>query len=313
MKKWILGLFLVPLIFTAQAQNVQPDKDAESTIRYANSVISITNSYYKHLSKAEKKLKNLMDYRDLLDYKDDVVLTFYCDEKVVISERIMDMSMSPIDNFDETDQVFIKNSIEQYVTGMDNLATQCAQIDLQVKDKKYEQDEFNDLDSLILASDTQIEKLTKIHSELVDKIMGKANVAEETIQENSPLGPLVKPMKQDLKLAKQILDKVSSWPDADQTAIKMESLRLRGGISKSVALKGLYKKELGKKNIERFEAFYNNLEKGFVLQLNKMLESIEKTKGDKVYDGFEEDKSNLLEKYNSLVALFNQFGLRSVR
>lgn len=313
MKKWILIGLCTPIIFNVGAQNVQPDKEAEAVIRYANSVIELTNNYYKHLNKAEKKLKNLMDYRDLLDYKDDVVLTFYCDEKVEINEATLKMSMEPIDSYSETDQVFIKNSVEQYGTGMEKLAKQCVEIDEQVKDKKYEQDEFNNLDSLILASDEIIEKLTNIHSDLVNKVMGKANAAEETIQENSPLGPLVKPMKEDLKLAKQILNKVSSWPDADKTAIKMESLRLRGGISKSVALKGLYKKELGKKNIERFVAFYDKLENGFVAQLNGVLENIENAKDQKVYDALEEDKNMLLEKYNSLVVLFNEFGLRSVR
>ena len=313
MKNWFLVLFCGIISFNINAQDVEPDEDAAAIIRYANSVIELTNNYYKHLNKAEKKLKNLMDYRDLLDYKDDIVLSFHCDERAVISDEVMETSMQPNSSFNKTDSIFIVNSIEQYSLGMEKLAKQCAAINNQVDDKLYEKDEFNNLDSLILTSDEQIEKLTKIHKELLAKVMGKANTAEETIQENNPLGPLVKPMKEDLKLSKQILDKISNWPNEDFTAIKMETLRLRGGISKSVALKGLYKKELGKKNIERFEAFYDNLESGFVTQSTIILERIEEAKDKKVYDDLEADKNKLLEKYNSLVALFNEFGLRSVR
>jgi|GEM_PF-2517575 len=313
MKNLPLILFFLASGWCAYGQAPVADKNAADLVRYANSVIALSNNYYEHLNTHQNNLSDLMDYRDLYDYKPEIRLKHECNDPLKTDSSLYATAMNPTDDFGESDVIYINNSIEQYKTGIENLDEQCAQIENQLRGEKFKLDDFNDLDSLILASDEIVNKLIELHKGLVAKILDPAKKAEEQIQSDNPLGPLINPMKSDLSLANQLLFKIGNLPNSDFTSIKMEALRLRGGLAKSRALKNLYKKEVKKNQLEHFDQFYDLLESGFLKLSDDIIEKVSKSTSKNKYDDLKEDQQKLIATYNRLVAYFNQLGLHSIR
>jgi len=154
----------------------------------------------------------------------------------------------------------------------------------------------------------KIDDLVQLHQSIVKQIMNQSTDAEKVIDQQSPLGPLVTPMKTDLRLSKSILDKILNYAPEAITGVKIEVLRLRGGVAKSDAMKVLHKNEYDKKYTKKFDQFYKSLEYDFADTAKEISDELEKAGEKGTYKKFTDHQQKLLEQYNELVKLYNTIG-----
>lgn len=302
--KFVINLFV--LLFFCSVTNAQTTISNEAAlVKYANSVIALTNGYYQKVNTYQKKMTLLERDRDKAGINKEAPILYNCANGKTQTTRLFRDATNPPTSFSTEDATFLKENITAYRTELNALDDLCYTINDDIEDCNFKEDEFVVLDSLMLVSNQKIEAIVKRHQKIVQRVMNKTTEAEKAIDKESPLGPLTTPMKTDLKLAKSILDNILNYTPANLTNIKIEVLRLRTGIAKSEALKELYKNEFDKKYTSKFDDFYKSLKFDFADTANDVGKDLEKA-GDKgTYKKFAQDQQKLLEQYNELIKIFN--------
>ncbi len=293
--------------------NVKAQSDSnKSVIRYANTIIALTNSYYQDLRAYELKLGHLETARDAHELSDKPIeLLYECRTLGKSPVRLYQNALNPPETLN-ADNFYVEN-IKAYKTGLDDLDLNCAKINDLITTDRFATNQYKEIDSLILGATQTVSDLVNTHQQLVDRMMQRAEKAEAEEMEDNPLASLTTPMKNDLKLAKSLLDKLLNYDQDILPSIKMESLRLRGGVAKSASTVKMKKKEITKAQKAQFEQFYEALENDYVLLANEIVANLEAQRDkNQVYNNLSEDTEKLLEQYNQLVERFNLFGLINV-
>jgi len=298
-----LSFLVVALNFSGNAQTSTSNE--ATLIKYANSVIALTNTYYQKVNNYQKKMTLLETDRDKAGINKETPILYKCANGKTQTTRLFREATNPPSSFPTEDATFLKDNIIAYREELNRLDDLCYVINDDIEDCNFKEDEFVVLDSLMLVSNQKIEAIVKRHQKIVQRVMNKTTEAEKIIDKESPLGPLTTPMKADLRLAKSILDKILNYTPDNLTGVKMEVLRLRAGIAKSEANKELYKNEFDKKYTSKFDDFYKSLKYDFADTANDVATGLEKV-GDKgTYKKFAQDQQHLLEQYNDLIKIFN--------
>lgn len=302
--KFVISLFVL-LLFCSVA-NAQTAISNEATlVKYANSVIALTNGYYQKVNAYQKKMTLLERDRDKAGINKEAPILYNCSNGKTQTTRLFRDATNPPASFSTEDVTFLKDNIAAYRTELNALDDLCYTINDDIEDCNFKEDEFVVLDSLMMISNQKIEAIVKRHQKIVQRVMKQTTEAEKAIDKESPLGPLTTPMKTDLKLAKSILDNILNYTPANLTNVKIEVLRLRTGIAKSEALKELHKNEFDKKYTSKFDDFYKSLKFDFADTANDVGKDLERA-GDKgTYKKFAQDQQKLLEQYNDLIKIFN--------
>lgn len=302
--KFVINLFV--LLLFCLVTNAQTAISNEATlVKYANSVIALTNGYYQKVNAYQKKMTLLERDRDKAGINKEAPILYNCANGKTQTTRLFRDATNPPVSFTAEDATFLKDNITAYRTELNALDDLCYTINDDIEDCNFKEDEFVVLDSLMMISNQKIEAIVKRHQKIVQRVMKQTTEAEKAIDKESPLGPLTTPMKTDLKLAKSILDNILNYTPANLTNVKIEVLRLRTGIAKSEALKELHKNEFDKKYTNKFDDFYKSLKFDFADTANDVGKDLEKA-GDKgTYKKFAQDQQKLLEQYNDLIKIFN--------
>jgi len=284
----------------------QPTADNEATlIKYANSVIALTNTYYQKVNAYQKKMSLLERDRDKAGINKEAPILYNCANGKTQTSLLFREATKPPASFTTEDATFLKDNITAYRIELNKLDDLCYTINEDIEDCNFKEDEFVVLDSLMLVSNQKIEAIVKRHQKIVEKVMIRTTEAEKVVDKKSPLGPLTTPMKTDLRLAKSILDKILNYTPDNLTSVKIEVLRLRTGIAKSEAMKELHKNEFDKKYTSKFDDFYKSLKYDFADTANDVGTSLEKAGERGTYKKFAQDQQLLLEQYNELIKIFN--------
>lgn len=302
--KFAFNLFIL-LSFCCITKAQTATSNEAALVKYANSVIALTNSYYQKVNTYQKKMIVLERDRDKAGINKDAPILYNCANGKTQTTRLFRDATNPPTSFSAADATFLKDNITAYRTELNALDDLCFIINDDIEDCNFKEDEFVVLDSLMMISNQKIEAIVKRHQKIVQRVMNKTTEAEKMIDKESPLGPLTTTMKTDLKLAKSILDKILNYTPANLTSVKIEVLRLRTGIAKSEAMKELHKNEFDKKYTSKFDDFYKALKFDFADTANDMATDLEKA-GDKgTYKKFAQKQQKLLEEYNELIKIFN--------
>lgn len=297
----LMSLFLSTLSFAQ-------DNSAE-IIRYANNVIALTNQYYQKVNTYQKKVAQLEKERDKAEIDKETPIHFDCASGKTQTTRLFRDATNPPASFKTENQTFFKEKIDLYRKSLNNLDDFCYAINDDINGCDFKQDEFVKFDSLLRDTNLKIDDLVQLHQSIVKQIMNQSTDAEKVIDQKSPLGPLVSPMKNDLRLSKSILDKILNYTPEAITGVKIEVLRLRGGIAKSDAMKVLHKNEYDKKYTKQFDRFYKSLENDFADTAKEIADELEIAGEKGNYKKFTDHQQQLLEEYNQLVKLYNTIGL----
>lgn len=308
MKKFSGFIICLLMAFNIYSQGKQSGDESGVIIRYANSVISLTNRYYQKVNAYQKKLVQLEKERDNAEFDKETPITYECPDGKTQTSLLFREATNPPAGFAKEDQTFFKTQIEAYRKKLNRLDDFCYAINDDIDGCDFKKDEFVKFDSLLRDTNLQLDQLVELHQEIVKHIMDKSTEAEKVIDSKSPLGPLVTPMKNDLRLCKSILDKVLNYTPEAITGVKIEVLRLRGGIAKNEALKILHKNEFDKKYINQFDDFYKSLKNGFAATANEVSNRLEKAGESGNYKEFANHQQALLEDYNELIKSFNSIG-----
>lgn len=300
--------FLTLIVLLSVSASFAQDNSAE-IIRYANNVIALTNQYYQKVNVYQKKVAQLEKDRDKAEIDKETPIHFECADGKTQTTRLFREATNPPAAFSPEDQKFFKAKVEKYRNSLNQLDDFCYAISDDINGCDFKQDEFVKFDSLLRDTNFKIDDLLQLHQSIVKQIMNQSTDAEKVIDKQSPLGPLVTPMKMDLRLSKSILDKVLNYTPETITGVKIEVLRLRGGIAKSDAMKVLHKNEYDKKYTKQFDRFYKSLEYDFADTAKEIADELEKAGEKGNYKKFTDHQQRLLEEYNQLVKLYNTIGL----
>ncbi len=304
MRFYFLLLFALLCVIPGFAQ----DNSAE-IIRYANHVIALTNQYYQKVNTYQKKIAQLEKERDKAEIDKETPIHFDCSNGKTQTTRLFREATNPPASFSANDQSFFKEKIDLYRKSLNKLDDFCFAINDDINGCDFKEDEFVKFDSLLRDTNFKIDDLVQLHQSIVKQIMNQSTDAEKVIDQQSPLGPLVTPMKTDLRLSKSILDKILNYTPEAITSVKIEVLRLRGGVAKSDAMKVLHKNEYDKKYTKQFDRFYKSLEYDFADTAKEITDELEKAGERGTYKKFTDHQQKLLEQYNQLVKLYNIIGL----
>lgn len=302
--KLVISLVIL-LMFGLGSKAQTADGNEATLIKYANSVIALTNTYYQKVNAYQKKMTLLERDRDKANVNKETPILYKCASGKTQTTRLFREATNPPTSFSTEDATFLKDNINAYRAELNELDDLCYTINDDIEDCNFKEDEFVSLDSLMMVSNQKIEAIVKRHQVIVKRVMNKTTEAEKVIDKESPLGPLTTPMKTDLRLAKSILDKILNYTPDNLTAVKMEVLRLRTGIAKSEAMKELYKNEFDKKYTSKFDDFYKSLKYDFADTANDVGVDLEKAAEKGNYKKFAQDQQRLLEQYNELIKIFN--------
>jgi len=250
------------------------DGNEATLIKYANSVIALTNTYYQKVNAYQKKMTLLERDRDKANVNKETPILYKCAPGKTQTTRLFRESTNPPASFSTEDATFLKDNINAYRAELNELDDLCYTINDDIEDCNFKEDEFVGLDSLMLVSNQKIEAIVKRHQKIVKRVMNKTTEAEKVIDKESPLGPLTGPMKTDLRLAKSILDKILNYTPDNLTGVKMED-------------------------------FYKSLKYDFADTANDVGVSLEKAAEKGTYKKFAQDQQHLLEQYNELIKIFN--------
>jgi len=131
--KFVISLFVL-LLFCSVA-NAQTAISNEATlVKYANSVIALTNGYYQKVNAYQKKMTLLERDRDKAGINKEAPILYNCSNGKTQTTRLFRDATNPPASFSTEDVTFLKDNIAAYRTELNALDDLCYTINDDIED-----------------------------------------------------------------------------------------------------------------------------------------------------------------------------------